>query len=346
MFDEHEYKAAFSKVTASRETRQEVMQMTERSKPRTPSGGRKLAVLIAAVIALMAVTVTAFAAEEIAGWFREYFDQKSEKELTTSQKDLIDGNSIDIQQSQTHDGYTVTLDSVFADKYLALFKLKIQCPEGIQFCDSPWGTAPAKIELIKADEESLLGGCSMKKMDDDISDNTGYILCTFDVSPYETEQRLIQNETKYTLQITNLWNIYALEDGTVRWDVVANGVWEFDVEFEDISLDEIEFIDEPLTVTMPVDGLIYPESVTVSITSLKMTAMTISIQYTFASEDFVNPCFLPCSVVLKDGSMIELEESAVLPMYTELRSDVPIALLEVDYILLSDSMVLFAHETE
>ena len=50
---------------------------------------RRFAVLIAAVIALMAIAVTAFAAEEVAGWFRRYFAGQSEASLTPGQIEFI-----------------------------------------------------------------------------------------------------------------------------------------------------------------------------------------------------------------------------------------------------------------
>ena len=70
---------------------------------------RKLAVLIAAVVTLMALTVTAFAAEEIAGWFKQYFSRNTENGLTPGQIEYLDEHEQIVGESQSHNGYDLKL---------------------------------------------------------------------------------------------------------------------------------------------------------------------------------------------------------------------------------------------
>ena len=88
----------------------------------------RFAALIAAVIALMAMTATAFAAEEIAGWFKEYFAKKSEIPLTPDQVQFIEENEQVIAQNQTNDAYSLELKSVLSDSNSILVTLRITAP--------------------------------------------------------------------------------------------------------------------------------------------------------------------------------------------------------------------------
>ena len=97
------------------------------AKPRrTP---RRFAVLIAAVIALMAVTVTAFASEEIAGWFRQYFAKQSDAPLTPGQIEFIEENEQVIAETQANNGWTVELKSAITDGKTGYVIFGITAPE-------------------------------------------------------------------------------------------------------------------------------------------------------------------------------------------------------------------------
>ena len=64
----------------------------------------------------MAMTVTAFAAEDIALWFRTYFANRNEQELSQEQIAYLEENEQVIGQAQTIDGWTVELRSVIHDE--------------------------------------------------------------------------------------------------------------------------------------------------------------------------------------------------------------------------------------
>lgn len=91
---------------------------------------RRIAVLIAAVIALMAVAVTAFASENIAGWFKQYFTRQSDTSLTPGQIEFIEEHEQIVTEPQTQNNWTVELKSSICDGKTAYVIFGITAPEG------------------------------------------------------------------------------------------------------------------------------------------------------------------------------------------------------------------------
>lgn len=90
---------------------------------------RRFTVLIAAVIALMAISITAFASEQISGWFRQYFSGQSEAPLTPGQIQFIEENEQVIAETQANNGWTVELKSAITDGITAYVVFGITAPE-------------------------------------------------------------------------------------------------------------------------------------------------------------------------------------------------------------------------
>lgn len=127
MFDKQGYVDMFSQITASEGTYREVMNMTNKRKQAFPAR-RRIAVLVAAVLVLTAMTVTAFASEEIAGWFRSYFG-RNEHKLSGEQIAYLEENEQVIGQAQSIDGWTVELRSVIHDERMGYIILGVTGPE-------------------------------------------------------------------------------------------------------------------------------------------------------------------------------------------------------------------------
>ena len=92
---------------------------------------RRIVVLIAAIISLMAVTVTAFASEQISSWFRQYFSRNAENGLTPGQIEFIEENEQVIAETQTHDGWSLELKSVMSDSNAVYAIVGITAPADI-----------------------------------------------------------------------------------------------------------------------------------------------------------------------------------------------------------------------
>ena len=129
MLNKENYRAAFARVTASGETYRRVMTMTNHRKSRNT--GRRMAVLIAAVIALMALAVTAFASEYVQNWFTTYFAEKGDADLSAGQIAYIEENALNIQDAQVQDQWTVEMKSAITDGDTAYIVFGVSAPEGV-----------------------------------------------------------------------------------------------------------------------------------------------------------------------------------------------------------------------
>lgn len=129
MFNEQEYKNTFSHVTASPEAYRRVLRMAKR-KYRTPAR-RRTAILIAAVIAMMALSVTAFASEYIQNWFVSFFTEKNNSALTQEQVNYIEENAQNINEVQVQDDWKVELKSAITDGDIAYIVIGVTAPEDV-----------------------------------------------------------------------------------------------------------------------------------------------------------------------------------------------------------------------
>lgn len=131
MFDEKEYREVFSQVKASEGLTRRVMTMKQERKQ---SRILARAALIAAALALMVVTVSA--SETVQNWFVNFFAAINRNGLTTEQVEYIEENAQSILDSQTHNGWTVELNSAIRDEKTAYIIFHIEGPENVDL--SQW----------------------------------------------------------------------------------------------------------------------------------------------------------------------------------------------------------------
>ena len=105
--------------------------LTEARAKTTRRNSRKFMALIAAVIALTAMTVTAFAADEIASWFKQYFGRQTEAPLTPGQIEFIEENEQIFAETQANNGWTVELKSAVGSSRITYITLSITAPEDV-----------------------------------------------------------------------------------------------------------------------------------------------------------------------------------------------------------------------
>lgn len=129
---EKEYREVFSQVKASDCLTRRVMTMKQEQTKigRIPAR----AALIAAVMAVMALTVSA--SETVQNWFVSFFAGMSRDGLTTEQVEYIEENAQTILDSQTHNGWTVELHSAIRDDTDAYIIFRIKGPEDVDL--SKW----------------------------------------------------------------------------------------------------------------------------------------------------------------------------------------------------------------
>ena len=286
MFERNDYRAAMSALTASDRTRQEVMNMAKNHAPVHRSGARRIAVLAAAAALLTAMTVTAFAAEDIAGWFRSFFAGRSKGDLTEGQLSYIQQQEQMISQGKTCDGWTVELLSVMHDDAAGYLIFRVTAPEEIplepEATDgniifgnfSRKGFYRNRPDLLKASEGIILGGWGFQWTEDGDGKNhtrNFVIHIAPDVRASRTDP--FGPEAEYSVHIENIvretvdeqlrrqlqlekekddgFREYTDEelDRIYQEELLAEGIWDFTACFSggpDTSGEYVEMLTEPI----------------------------------------------------------------------------------------------------
>lgn len=332
---------------------------------------RKFVALIAAVIALMAVTATAFAAEEIAGWFRQYFDKQVEAPLTPGQIDYIKENEQIIMETQENNGWSVELKSAIGSSRITYITLSITAPEDVAL--SEWesltyfrltdgqGNSPyTYYSRMMDDADGFDHTCDILMVAEprEVND-TGYWNIQVDklygeIYNEEYERELLR--TKYA-EYADQQDIppYTSEEQAkiLQKTLLAEGPWHFTVEVSDLDISEIELITEPIksNVLLQVrDSFEYNGKSArtvepVVVTSFLLRPLDASLYYSYIKD---RELFWPvmftgthATVIMNDGAQIPLRGSfASRDGELKLLADSPIILEEVDHVLLSDGTKL------
>ena len=287
-------------------------------------------ILLAALIA--ALTVSVFAAVEVANWFRDYFGKW---ELTDHQITYIEENTTDIQNTQTCNGYTITAEAAFSDGIESMIKLKLVAPEGVRLDAVNYFPGNDGC-LVPTGEEHLTqwnGGWGCYVEDD--QPNVADIVVTIHED--------IGARTHWTLRIEDIYGTFEENIGTEdyrQWtELVAEGTWEFPVVFSDEGATELELIQEPVPGKVNI-GLNKDSYHDVMITSLKLRAMSAEITYAYVVPVHGAGDFDPIYVVMKDGTRIMMLPRSGTPVSSTYHFAVPIVLSDADHILLPDGTKL------
>ncbi len=346
--------------------------------------GRRVAILIAAVVALMAVSITAFASETVAGWFRQYFGQKTEETLTPGQVEFIEENEQIIAETKEENGWTVELRSAISDGTKAYFIIGVTAPERVNLeprveNDSlkDW-FGPGNLFIGLGDVVSTsipdasdegnyfyqlsygwredgdglkntmnmvyeLGigkwnpgeECSLKEpfgADVDFNIHIENIIREYDDEEYYQElmngKYAGQTDVMFTHEETQRLN---------QVETLVEGTWDFTVNFGKTEAG-VELLSKPITVNAWVWDEGDPENMfdgrrlehEVTIKSFILNPLSALIECEEANASFED-----MHAVLKDGTKILLQHNGVT-----VDAQSPIALDEVDHILLADGTVI------
>ena len=318
------------------------------------------AVLVAMIAIIAAMTVTAFAAEEITGWFRQYFSRNAENGLTPGQIEYLDEHEQIIEESQSHNGYDLKLKSVLSDGYTVYATVGLTAPEDVTFEELKklWGSS---IDFY--DENNKPSASWMMDVCDDNDGLENTVDLVFEVTPaewnsgtiltirvnalermfYDAEYEQELLDTKYADQD----NIMFTDEEAARIHqkiLMAEGPWEFTVDLSTVETQILELITVPMTVQTSYgfkdDGTdLYEE---VSITSLILSPLSATIQ---TDADYA-PDFTTGDrkvyVVMTDGSSIELIPNWGGDGKQYFNVESPIILEDVDHVLLADGTKFMA----
>jgi len=281
MIDKQKYTEMFSKVTASENLTRRVMTMKQEQKQ-----GRRVfskAALIAAVLAVMAVTVSA--SENLQNWFVRFFGSINREGLTPEQVEYIEENAQIILDSQTHNGWTVELNSALRDERMAYIIFRIEGPEDVDL--SKWTDEAGNIRgqvlfgnsgmpgylggletFFDFKENIEHGGWGYTWMDDgDGKEHTAIIVFQLEARTMHDGLDAFGEETVYHFKFQDIvwyWMDKEYEQNLIRekyggrpvtqftdeeyrkiyrWETLAEGVWEFEISFGQLEFVEGESLE-------------------------------------------------------------------------------------------------------
>jgi len=334
---------------------------------------RRIAVLAAAVIALMAITVTAFASGQISGWFRQYFSNQVELPLTPGQIEFIEQNELLVSDKQERNGWSVELRSAISDGSKGLIILGITAPEDIdlQTHYTEDGTAFSRLNMVEDWKRPVIYPAGIEEdvitwffMDDgDGLQHTENFIIEVQPkpdgglrNPFDSANQWkvvlndltrITDDVELLKEISNDLGEYCYEGDISTTEVLLEGDWEFSFHFrpENAGEESRELLISPVITKGQVykrygsgDGAYSYVLEDVTVTSVTLSPLSAVITYDFSG---LYPAFEwdDCHIyaVMKDSSRILLEDNwSRWDGYNVLKARSPIPLDEVDHILLAD----------
>ena len=317
-----------------------------------PTRGILRKILIAAAI-LSLMIMTAYAAKYVGQLFFTYFQQERSAQLSDGQIDYIENN---LQPSvaqpvvtEAGDDYSVSVGSALTDGKIAYITVDIQAPEGvsleggdIRFLENPLLIPePAEGLVLAPDGSSPDAMCDYATVDDgDGLANTASLV--FKVIPS------VENENIMPFDGSIHWTMHAEEFEKSVFDTekmdfeytpLAEGVWEFDLTFQNIDTRKVEFVAEPIPVIT--SNLIRDEYIHENqITSFTLSGLSYEMKLKQPEIDGEIQDVGDVAIVMKDGSQCTLLRLSAHPGSMA----APIILDEVDYILLSNGVKLQAQQ--
>ena len=300
------------------------------------------AVIVLAVIMAFSAVAASYGSE----WFAEFFSGRSGKPMSQEDMDRIEANTAQIGQSQTRDGYKITLESAFTDGKLAFFRFLLTAPEGTIF-DADWygSRGPCAIvnergeDLVLDREGFYMGGGGWRHLPEQRENE---LTLLYEIGAFYTGESLI-SDSVWTFYIDGLWKGYRDEEVGLRQEQLSDGLWSFEIRFPEGCERELELIEEPVTVLGVLGGAyLEPEYQMdpVAILSCRMRALTVEIYFRSEKREEINADFGEIFAVMKNGDHIPLRRHGTAPNKRNYLFDAPIDLDQVDYLLFHDGTII------
>ena len=244
-----------------------------------------------------------------------------------------------VSESETQNGFTLTLKSVKTDGWYAKILVSLTAPEGmdiesLNICTGNMGDA-LKPVFGQAYGETVFNDMP----DGDGLANTKDLLMEANLTMAD-DSKPFATGSVWELRIVDLWVDQYLESERI----LTEGEWVFPIVFE-VTADEtrtIEFVREPITLSAVVgwkmDGTDVYEEVTV--TSFELHSASAVIEHKRDSAVEFSNYDAPMYVVMKDGSRVKFQETSGSIGITKFRLEEIIDLSQVDHILLMDESAL------
>lgn len=288
---------------------------------------------LAIVLTVGAVGVGATAIISGADWFKGFYTQTSGGELTDNQVQYLEDNAVDVQQTVTSDGFTMTLGAVNYSRNRLDVYIDVVAPEGTSLKCVNMGNDFGPFTLWRDGNvipiDTIAGGIIF---DEDENDNKGTYLFMVYAKDIDGKEFYFSDAGKVTLVVDGLYF-------GVMEEQVSDGSWSFDINVEPQSEEGVVVLTKPI-VCDAFDWITKEYTGVMQINSFTLHGMlgrgTYDVLETVGEDEFT---YVNVKVVLKDGTTATATESnysdpddnGIKTMTVGFRE--PIILSEVDYVV-------------
>lgn len=297
--------------------------------------------LVAAIIVAMTMLV-GYTVLNGADWFQNFFEEKIQQPLSSGQNEYIDKNTLDMNQSVTVDGYTLTIEYAIADSRNAYIKLRLEGPSNEPLDADFYVHTPRELPdksglkpvFFKADDPTLnYGGGTWEMLEDgNPNDNSVSILWTLNQTGAHLPS--FEENVLYKIHLTD-WSGYYEDKGTEQ-PIAENGVFDFTIKFDRLNQDALNFISTPVPTSY--------KDFTVEITSFQLNTMSGNATYTGREDEKGVYCLIDSFVMLNNGTKVQMKPRNFGSGFCDFVLSSPVVLSEVDYVQLRDGTKLCATE--
>ncbi len=303
--------------------------------------------LFAALISVSAIV--AFAAAKPAttsAWFFSFFGydtkQEAELELTENQSEILDAGLVEINQSVTYEGYTITLESGLCDGYKALIKCRVDAPEGVSLNGTNYALHyESNIEFSEEAPGSYAAASytGYPLEDEDPNDNSITQLLDIIAQPSKGSSFSLADGSEWGFSFSGISEMTGSGEDVI-WNTLCEGIWEFKVTFDDELLvtESTELLSEPAKClwslhignqTLPARAKIF---------SFELRSLTATIRYERPFVAVFQGVYLdkPIYLIMKDGTKVlaKVKMTTYTDEYDETlcHFDRPVSIEDVAYI--------------
>lgn len=273
-------------------------------------------IVIAALISILGMT--AYAAEFVTPldyWFYKFFSNDESMSsidmLTENQQSILEHGLVEINQSVTDNGITVTLESGLSDGIRAYLKYRVEGSEGTKLNADDY-TLVTKTNIILPDGEDgnfSVSYRSSRMLYKDPNDSSIVML--------EQYLFLPPSGTDFNLADGSVWNIcveeiladYDCQENTRR-EVIGGGNWSFSVRFSDdaIVTDTTELLERPVRCSAKRSLGDKSFDIKVKVTSIQLRTLSATVIADRPLTGFWEGVLLdPIYLVLNDGTYVRAE---------------------------------------
>ena len=303
--------------------------------------------LIAALISVLGIAAFATTVPNSTNaWFFSFFGndttEVAEGELTENQSAILDTGLVEINQSVTCEGYTITLESGLCDGYKALIKCRVDAPEGVILNGMNYALiCQSNIEVSGGLSGNYSGASYTGYLleDEDPNDNSITQLLDIIVQPLKESSFSLANGCEWGFTFNEISELTGSGED-VTWSTLCEGKWEFKVKFDDELLvtESTELLNEPVKCLWSLHIRNKKIPVRAKVFSVELRSLTATIRYKRPWIAVFQGVYLdqPIYLVLNDGTkvLVEVKMTTYRDDYDETlcHFDRPVSVEDVAYI--------------